>query len=86
MQQLLQAKSVDEGQQIKESGGTGRGDATDDSGGAGRAPREEGVAGPRVGVATAAAAEGRESNHSSRASDLLTTRAGDQGFRLAWAR
>ena len=40
MQQLLQVKSADEGQQEKKSGDSGRGDANDDSGGAGMAPGE----------------------------------------------
>ena len=48
MQQVLQTKSADEGQQKEKSGGTGRGDANHDSGGAGRAPREEGAAGASV--------------------------------------
>ena len=65
MQQLLQAKSADGGQQKEESGSTGRGDANDDSDGAGRSPREEGPAGARVGATTAAAARERVSNHSS---------------------
>ena len=69
MQQLLQAKSADEGQQEEKSGGSGRGDANDDSGGAGRAPREEGAAGVGVGATTSTAAGGRTSSHSSRASD-----------------
>ena len=69
MQQLLQAKSADGGQQEEASGGPGKGDANDDSGGAGRAPREEGAVGAKVGATTATAAGGRVSNHSSRASD-----------------
>ena len=69
MQQLLHAKSIDEGQQEHKSGGTGRGYANEDSGVAGRAPREEGAAGARVGATTATAAGGRVSHHSSRASD-----------------
>ena len=69
MQQLLQIKSADGGQQKEESGGTGRGDANDDSDGPRRAPREEGTAGARVGAATATTAGRRVSNHSSRASD-----------------
>ena len=44
MQQLLQAKSADGGQEEEKSGGSGRGDVNDDSGGAGRVPREEGAA------------------------------------------
>ena len=64
MQQLLQAKSADGGQQEEKSGGTGRGDANDDSGNAGRAPRKEGAAGARVGTG------GRGSNHRSRALDV----------------
>ena len=68
MQQLLQAKSADGGQQEEKSGGSGRGDANDDSGGAGRAPREGGAAGTRVGATTATAAAGRVSSHSSRSS------------------
>ena len=39
MQQLLQAKSADGGQQKAELGGTGRGEANDDSGGAGAKKR-----------------------------------------------
>ena len=69
MQQLVQAKSVDGGQQKEESGGTGRGDANDYSDGAKRAPRKEGAAGARVGTTTATVAGVRVSNHSSRASD-----------------
>ena len=69
MQQLLQAKSADGGQQKEVSGGTGRGDANDDSGGAGRAPREEGTTGAKVGVTKVTTAGERVSNHSSRASD-----------------
>ena len=69
MQQLLQAKSADGGQQEEESGGTSRGDVNDDSGGAGRASREEEAAGASVGATKATAAWGRVSNHSSRASD-----------------
>ena len=69
MQQLLQAKSAEGGQQEHKSGGSGRGDANDDSGGAGRAPCEEGNAGARVGATTATAAGKRVFNHSSRASD-----------------
>ena len=89
MQQLLQAKSADGGQQEEKSGGFGRGDTNDESGGTGRAPREEGAAGTRVGATTEAAAAGEKmSSHSSRASDrdLLATRAGDQRCQLAWAR
>ena len=48
MQQLLQAKSADEGQQEEESRSLGRGDANDDSGGAGRPLREEGAPGTRL--------------------------------------
>ena len=62
MQQLLQAKSADGGQQKDESGGTG--EANDDSGGVGRAPRQKGAAGARVGATTATAAGGRMFNHS----------------------
>ena len=69
VQQLLQAKSVDGGQQEEGSGGSDKGDANDDSGGAGRTPREEGTAGTRVGATTATAAKRRVSSHSSRASD-----------------
>ena len=69
IQQLLQAKSADGGQQIEESGGTGRGDATDDSSSAGRATREERAATPRVSATTAIAAGGRVSNYRSRALD-----------------
>ena len=69
MQQLLQAKSADGGQQEEASGGPGKGDASDDTGGAGRAPREEGAVGAKVGATTAIAAGERVSNHSSRASD-----------------
>ncbi|CAN0363234.1 unnamed protein product [Ascophyllum nodosum] len=68
MQQLLQAKSADGGQQEEKSGGTGRRNADNDSGGAGRAPREDGTAGARVGATTASATERRLSNHSRRAS------------------
>ena len=63
MQQLLQAKSADGGQQEGESSGTGRGDANDDSDGAGRPPREEGTTGARIGATTATAAGGRVFNH-----------------------
>ena len=59
MQQLLQAKSADEGQQEDKSGGSGRGDTDDDSGGARRAPREEGAAGTRVGTTTETATGGK---------------------------
>ena len=45
MQQLLQVKSADGGQQEEKSGGSGRRDANDDSGGVERVPREEGTAG-----------------------------------------
>ena len=70
MQQLLQVKSADGGQQKETSGGTSRGDANDDSVGARRAPGKEEAAGPRVAATTATAAGGRGSNHSSnRASD-----------------
>ena len=69
MQQLLQAKSVDGGQQKEESRGTGRRDANDDSGGAGRAPREDGATGARAGATTATTAGRTVSNHSGRASD-----------------
>ena len=69
MQQLLQAKSANGGQQKGESDGTGRGDTNDDNGGAGRAPPEEGAANARVGATTATAAGERVSNHSSRTSD-----------------
>ena len=89
MLQRLQAKSADAVQQKDKSGSTGRGDTNKDSGGAGRSPREEGATGARVGATTAAAAERRVSNHSNRTSDgkdLLTTRAGDQWFRLTSVR
>ena len=83
MQQLLQAKSADAGQQEEKSGGSGMGDAIDGSGGAGRAPREEGAAGIRVG-ATTETAEGEKcpATAAERRMDqgLPTTRAGDQGF------
>ena len=69
MQQLLQAKSADGGQQKEDSDGTCKGDANDDSGCAGRAPHEEGAASARAGATTATAAGERESNHSNRASD-----------------
>ena len=69
MQQLLQAKSADGGQQEEKSGSSGRGNPSDDSGGTGRAPREGGAAGTRVGATTATAAAGRVSSHSSRSSD-----------------
>ena len=69
MQQLLQVKSSDGGQQEEKSGGSSRGDANEDSGGDGRAPREEGAAGKRVGATTETAAGWKVSNHSSRASD-----------------
>ena len=52
IQQLLQAKSADGGQQKERSGGTGRGDANDDRDGAGRVLREEGTADARVGATT----------------------------------
>ena len=68
VQQLLQAKSADGGQQKDESGGTGRGDANTDSDGAGRSPCEEGATGARVGATTATAAGARVSNHSTKAS------------------
>ena len=71
MQQLLQAKSADGGQQKEKSGGIGRRDANDDSGGAGKAPRDEGAAGPRVAAATATAAGRRVSNHCSKMPDKL---------------
>ena len=89
MQQLLQAKLADGGQQDKKSGCTGRGDVNNDSGGAGRALREDGAAGVRAGATTATAAGGRVSNHSSAErrmdQDLPTTRAENQRFSLAWA-
>ena len=69
MQQLLQAKSADGGQQKEKSGGSGMGDANDESGGAGRAPRKEGATRTRVGATTETAARGKMSNHNSRASD-----------------
>ena len=69
MQQLLQAKSANGGEQKKKSGGTGRGDASDDRGGAGRSPREEGAADSRVGATTVTAAKGRVSNHNNRTLD-----------------
>ena len=68
MQELLQAKSADGGQQEEKSGGSGRGNENEDSDGAGRAPCEEGATGARVGATTGTAAGGRVSNHSSRAS------------------
>ena len=69
IQQLLQAKLADGGQQEEKSGVTDRGDVNDNSGGAGRAPREEGAAGGRVGATTTATVSGgRVYNHSSRAS------------------
>ena len=80
MQQLLQTKSADGGQEEEKSGGTGRGDAKDDSGGTGRAPCEEGATGARVGATAATAAGGRVSNPSSRASDRSST-ADDTGRR-----
>ena len=52
MQQLLQAKSADGGQEKDKSGGSGRKDANDDNGGAGWAQREKGAAAPRVGTTT----------------------------------
>ena len=64
MQQLLQAKSADGGQQEEKSGGSDRGDANDDSGGAGRAPREEGAASTRVGAIKDTAAGRKMSSHS----------------------
>ena len=68
MQQLLQAKSADGGQQEEEnSGGSGRVDANDESGG--RAPREEGAAGTRVGATTGTTGGGGISCHGSIASD-----------------
>ena len=70
MQQLLQAKLADGGQQKEQLGGTSRRDANDDNGGAGRAPREKEAAGARVGATTATTAVwGSVSNQSSRASD-----------------
>ena len=80
MQQLLQAKSADGGQQKDESGDTGRGEVNNDSGGAGRAPRQKGAAGARVGGTTATAAGGRVFNHSSKASGGSRP-AGDTGRR-----
>ena len=59
MQQMLQVKSADGGQQEKKPGGSGRGDANDDSGGAGRAPRKEGTAGARVGATTGYCCRGK---------------------------
>ena len=69
MQQLLQAKSADGGQQEEKAGGSGRGDANDNSSDAGRAPREEGAAGMRVGATTESAEGGKMSSHSSRTLD-----------------
>ena len=69
MQQLLQAKSADGGQQEEKAGGSGRGDANDNSSDAGRAPREEGAAGIRVGATTESAEGGKMSSHSSRTLD-----------------
>ena len=69
MQQLLQAKSADGGQQEEKSGGSGRGDANDESGGAGRVPCEEGATGTIFGASIETAAGGKMSSHSSRASD-----------------
>ena len=69
MQQLLQVRSADGGQQEENSGGSGRGHANDDSGGTGRAQRKEGATGTGVVATTATAAGGRVSSHSSRASD-----------------
>ena len=80
LQQLLQAKLADEGQQEEKSGGSGRGDANDDGGGTGRAPREKGVDGTRVGATIATPAEGRVSSYSHRASDG-SRRADDTGRR-----
>ena len=68
IQQLLQAKSADGGQQKEGSGGTGKEDANNDSGGAGRAPREDGAAGARVSATGATDAGKRVSNHNNRAS------------------
>ena len=70
MQQLLQIKSADGGRQEEKSGGSGRGDANDNSGGTGRVPREEGVAGTKVGATTKTAAAGKMSSHSTRASHI----------------
>ena len=89
MQQLLQAKSADGGQQEDRSGGSGRRDANNESGGAGRAPREEGAAGTRVGAEAETVAGAGMSSHSSRASDgsrSADDTGGDQRLRLAWAR
>ena len=72
MQQLLQAKSADGGQQEGNSGGFGKGDASDGSGGTGRASRKEMTAGARVGATTETAAGRKMSSHSSRASDGST--------------
>ena len=52
MQQVLQAKSADGGQQGEKPGDSGRGDANDESGGAERVPREKAAAGTRVGATT----------------------------------
>ena len=52
MQELLQAKSVDGGQQKGEFDGSGMRDANEDSDEAGRAPREEGATGARVDATT----------------------------------
>ena len=89
MQQLLQAKLADGGQQEEKSGGSSRGDANDESGGAKRAPREEGAAGTRVGATTETAAGGKCPATAAERwmdQDLPPTRAGDQRIRLAWAR
>ena len=81
MQQLLQAKSADGGQQKKESGGTGKEDANDDSDGAGRAPHEEEAPDVRVCVTTATAAGERVSNHSNRRASDGSIPADDTGRR-----
>ena len=89
MQQLLQAKSADGGQQKEKSGGSGRGDVNDDRDGTGRAPREERVLVQELvpqqqllpGEVCLATAAERQMGQ-----DLPTTQAGDQRFRLAWVR
>ena len=89
IQQLLQARSADGGQQEEKSGGSGRRDANDESGGAEREPREERAAGTRLGSTSETAAGGKMSSHSSRASDGSRP-ADDTGRRpevpAAWAR
>ena len=100
MKQPLHTRSAEGGQQKEESGGTGRGDANDDSGDAGRTSREEGASGAKVGATKAAVLQEKESpaavlqeKESSCTAEeprmdqhQLMTWAGDQRFRLAWAR